>query len=167
MPCDTQMRTRPSCLQSIRFLIVGDTGFVPSIQIALALQRYVDSFAYFLSVAIRLRAMRTLLLRLCFLAHVIVLVVNAQIATSKLSGLSKCKYSNANTCLPSPQTNPLSKALGLADFQRGVGMCSMMGVTPVTVSSGASNPAMYIPTSAQVYIYIYISQRQRSSTTAL
>ncbi len=118
-----------------------------------ALGRLTTPLTFFFT--LRPRAMLTLL-AVCLFAFGV--VGNAQIATSQLSGLSKCKYSDANACLPSPQTNPLSKSLGLADFQRGIGMCSMMGVTPVNVSIGASYPAMYMPTSAEVHVYIHNRQ---------
>ncbi|CAK4207881.1 unnamed protein product [Aphanomyces euteiches] len=74
---------------------------------------------------------------------------SAQISTSKLSGLTACKYSNGQTCLSSPQTNPLAQTLGLGTFKRGTGMCSMMGVNPLAVNAGSSVPANYIPTSAE------------------
>ncbi|OQR84432.1 resistance-Nodulation-Cell Division (RND) superfamily [Achlya hypogyna] len=73
----------------------------------------------------------------------------AQIQTAKLPTLSKCKYSNANTCLNDPQTNPLSATLGFAPFVRAPGTCSMMGVAPVPVSAGATKPALYTPTTAK------------------
>ncbi|RHY13271.1 hypothetical protein DYB36_004132 [Aphanomyces astaci] len=73
----------------------------------------------------------------------------AQVPTSSLTGLSKCKFSNAQTCLTSPQTNPLAAALGLGTFKRGAGMCSMMGVTPVVVNSGSTQPAYYVPISGE------------------
>ncbi|KAF0697356.1 Aste57867_11957 [Aphanomyces stellatus] len=75
----------------------------------------------------------------------------AQVPTSSLAGLtSQCSYSNGQACVTSPQTNPISATLGIGTFQRGAGMCSMMGVTPLQMrSAGNTQPAYYFPTSGE------------------
>ncbi|ETV98076.1 hypothetical protein, variant 1 [Aphanomyces invadans] len=72
-----------------------------------------------------------------------------QVPTSSLTGLSQCKFSNGLKCLTSPQSNPLAETLGLGTFKRGAGMCSMMGVTPVVVNPGSTQPAFYVPISGE------------------
>ncbi|OQR97277.1 resistance-Nodulation-Cell Division (RND) superfamily [Thraustotheca clavata] len=70
----------------------------------------------------------------------------AQVPTAKLPPLSKCRYSNANLCLDLPQTNATSASLGLGEYVRGPGYCSMMGVAPIE-TTGITKPALYVPTS--------------------
>ncbi|KDO35356.1 hypothetical protein SPRG_00205 [Saprolegnia parasitica CBS 223.65] len=87
---------------------------------------------------------------LLLLATVLAAPASAQVPTATLpTNLSKCKYSNANTCLDNPQTNPVATTLGLPAFTRGPGTCSMMGVASIPgLSASATRPALYTPTTA-------------------